>query len=309
MKLKNKLLLLVSAVLVTIIIVTGNFKNEQNETKGTSSIIDLEGNELEINNEVNKIISLAPSITSTLVSLQLEDKIIATDTFSESNDFPNLIQKFDMLSPDVEKIITLQPDVIFVSEMSRVGEEDPFKEVKKLGITVAYVPTPNSLEEIKENTLFIGKVTRLEEEATKIIKNFENKINEITTVIGNSNLEKRSVYFEISPSPDLYTFGEGVYLNEILELLNTRNIFEEEKSWIKITEEEVLSRNPQIIFTNTYLEDSVLEITNREGWEVIDAVKNNNVYKINEKNSSQANEFTILAIEEMANAIYPELFN
>ncbi len=273
-------------------------------------ITDLEGNDLTIPSEINTIISLAPSITKSLINLDLGNKIIATDTYSVSIDgLSEDIQIFDMLSPDIESIVSLQPDIIFVSGMSRVGGEDPFSQAKKLGISIAYVPTANSLAEIKESIIFVGKAVNKGDEGQKISQKFDDKINEIKTKIENENVEEKSAYFEISPSPNLYSFGEGVFLNEILEILNTKNIFAEQESWISVTEEEVLSRNPQVIFTNTFFEDPVSEIINRRGWESIDAVKNNQVYKVDSNNSSQSNEFVVLAIEEMAKSLYPEIFN
>lgn len=311
MKLKN---LLTIAICSLFLFGCGNSGNNVEDTKETIissvTITDLEGNNLVLPSEIDTIISLAPSITSSLVNLGLEDKIIAVDTYSlGTQGISEEIQAFDMLSPDIESIVSLQADIIFVSGMSKVGGEDPFSQVKELGTVITYIPTANSLEDIKNSIIFLGNATHKKDEAEKIVEEFEQKITEIKEKIENEGTENKTVYFEISPAPNLYSFGEGVFLNEIIVLLGGENIFGEEQSWISVTEEEVLARNPNVIFTNTYLEDPVTEILTRNGWGAIDAVKNNSVYRIDSNNSSQSNEFVILAIEEMAKSLYPEIFN
>ncbi len=290
------------------------YKEDKVEIKG-EVIIDRTGNEIFIPKEINSIISLAPSVTETLIDLGLGNKIVATDSFSAYEEGLNGdIQIFDMLSPDMEAIASLQADVLIASEISMATSDDPFAMVKELGTIVTYIPTPNSIKGIREDVLFLGEFTGTDERANEIINNFDERLNYITSKIdgayndGVSDNVILTTYFEISPAPELYTFGEGVFLNEILGILRAENIFAYQQSWIPVTEEEVFARNPKIIFTNTYLDDSVSEIKSRNGWDAIDAVKDNRVYKVDQQASSQPNEFVILAIEEMAYALYPTVF-
>ncbi len=287
---------------------------EQEEVKTEeaepTTVIDREGKEITIPVEVNSIVSLAPAITETLVNLGLGDKIVAIDTYSTmGTGMKEDIPAFDMMTPDIESILALQPDLILASGISLANSSDPFSVAKDMGITVSYIPSANSLDEIRENVLFLGAVTKTEDKAAKIVEDFDSRLELVESEVAKYEGEPRTVYFEISPAPDLYTFGEGVFLNEILELLGTENVFGEQQSWIPVTEEEVLSRNPQVIFTNTYIEDPVGEIIGRKGWENVEAVKTENVFYVDQKYSSQDNENVIMAIEQMATALYPEFMH
>lgn len=312
--------LAVSTALTLALVGCGSSENNTSNSNDTTNadskiemqrvVTDREGNVINVPNEVNSIVSLAPSITETLVDLGYGDKIVAVDNYSVGEDgIQEGIPSFDMMTPDLEGIVALQPDLIIASGISKANSEDPFKMAKDMGITVTYMPAANSIDEIKENVLFLGAITSADEKAQEIVDNFESEIQDIKTKVEALGEEQRTVYFEISPAPDLYSFGTGTFLNEALEILNGKNIFEEQQSWIPVTEEEVLARNPQVIFTNTYLDDPVTEIMNRPGWDVVDAVKNNDVYYVSQKYSSQDNEFVLIAIEEMAKAMYPEIFN
>ncbi len=277
------------------------------EEKVEVTVVDRMGNEIIVPEEVNSIVSLAPAITETLVDLGLGDKIVAIDTYSTIGEGMKAdLLTFDMMTPDVESIIALEPDLILASGISFANSEDPFKVAKDLGILVSYIPSANSLDEIRENVFFLGAVTKTEEKAEKIIENFDSQIAIFKSEAEKYTGEKRTVYFEISPAPDLYSFGQGVFLNEALALLGTENIFSDQESWVPVTEEEVIARNPDIIFTNTYVADPVNEILNRVGWENVEAVKNGNVFYIDQKYSSQDNENVTKAIEEMTIALYPD---
>ncbi len=281
----------------------------ESDTVEATTVVDREGKEITIPSEVNTIVSLAPSITETLVNLGLGDKIIGVDTYSTGVDGLNAdIASFDIMAPDVELLATLQPDIIFVSGISQSTEDDPLKPIKDLGTIVTYMPTSNTFQGIEEDILFLGTITNEKERAEEIVAKFQEDLASITEKLEGVVLEENTVYFEISPAPYLYSFGSGVFLNDALEMLHLENIFKEQEAWISITEEEILSRNPSIIFTNTYLEDAVTEVKGREGWDIINAVENDKVYKIDENKSSHANEFVVDAILEMAKAVYPDIF-
>ncbi|MFV0519409.1 MAG: ABC transporter substrate-binding protein [Lachnospirales bacterium] len=274
-----------------------------------TTIIDREGNEIEIPSEVNSIVSLAPGITETLVDLGIGEKIVGTDSYSyEVEGVEDDTMVFDILAPDIETLATLEPDLILVSGLSQEGSEDPLKALKELGITITYIPSSNSFDGIKEDILFLGDITRESERAEEIVVEFQSEIDNIVEKLENVESEDKKVYFEISPAPYLYTFGNGVFLQEMIDILHLENIFSEQESWVPVTEEEIFTRNPEIIFTNTYLENPVEEIYERVGWDVLDAVKNEKVYMVDTDTSSRPNEFVVEALKSMASSIYPEVF-
>ena len=81
---------------------------------------DRSGNDIVIPDEVNRIISMAPSTTRFLIDLGLADKIVAIDTNSYAyiEQLPTDVQQFDMMSPDNEALVALEPDIIFTSNIT-----------------------------------------------------------------------------------------------------------------------------------------------------------------------------------------------
>lgn len=309
---------LISIALILIIftsIFTGCSKDqgptieEPLEPIAPTTITDPAGNEITIPEEINSIISLAPSNTEILIELGYKDKIIAADTQTQTlgvlgDDLPYI----DLMSPDVEQIIALNPDILFVTEMSMVEGNNPFKPISDLGITVASFPSSQSIDQIYDDIMFISKVLKEESKGQKIVDNMKEKIASIKE-IGDTITEKKSVYFEIGAAPYMYSFGKGVFLNEMIEVIGATNALGDQESWISVSEEAVLAANPDVIITNVnYIETPIDEIKSRSGWESIKAIQNEDVYYVDNMKSSLPNHNIVIALEQMAKAVYPDKY-
>ena len=191
--------------------------------------------------------------------------------------------------------------------MSSQGGDDIFKSVRDAGICVAEIPTSNSIEDVKEDVRFTADCVGMPEEGAELVADMEKVIDEVNA-IGQNIEEKKTVLFEISPVPYLYSFGTGVYLNEMIELIGAQNVLADQEGWISVTEESAVSADPDVILTsdNFSNEDPVTEILGRTGWENVTAVKNGQVAYIDNAASSLPNHHIVDALKEMAKAIYPE---
>jgi iron complex transport system substrate-binding protein len=273
---------------------------------------DREGNPITLPDKIEKIITLGPSNTETVAGLGLADKIIAIDTYS--TDVPGLtagIPAFDMMAPDAEQITALQPDVIFVTGMAQVSGDDPYKPIKDAGICVIYIPSSSSIDGIKEDIKYYANVLDVKAKGDSIIKDMETKISDIKK-IGDTiaDGDKKSVYFEISAAPYMYSFGKGVFLNEMLDIIGVKNILADESGWVSVADETVLSKNPDVIMTTVnYVDNPTEEIKSRPGWDSIGAVANGEVYYIDTNSSNRPNQNIVKALEQIAKTVYPDKYN
>ena len=275
---------------------------------------DRAGNDIVLPEEVNTIISMAPSTTRFLIDLGLADKIVAIDTNSliYESELPDDVQQFDMMAPDNEALVALNPDIVFTSGMSNIGGDDAFQSVRDAGICVADIPTSTSFEEIDKDLEFIGMAVKEEAKAQELIAAFDETVAEIKKV-GDSITEKKTVLFMISlPSeeyPSVYTFGKGTYLDEMITAVGAENVTGDQSDWSSISEEEAIAMNPDVIITNVdYIDDVEKVIKSAAGWENVTAIKNDAVYCIDSTSSNQPNNHVVDALIQMAKLIYPEQF-
>ena len=296
------------AILTSLVLIFAVGCSSSNEEQ---NVTDREGNEVTIPTNIERIISTAPSNTEVLVGLGVGDKLIAVDTYSEGIEgLSEDVAKMDLNTPDAEAIIELDPDLIIASGYNQSGSsDDPYKSVVEAGIPVVYVPSSESIDGIYKDIEFIASVVNKEEKGEEIISNMKSEIAKYEE-LGKTVKETKKVYFEIGPAPTLYSLGNSTFLNEMIEIIGAENIFKDQESWISPTEESVIDANPDVILTTVnYVDDATGEILARDGWEEITAIKNKDVYYIDSNSASRPSQNIIKALDEMAKAVYPDVFN
>lgn len=272
---------------------------------------DPAGNAITLPETINSVVVMAPSIAETLMDLGCTDKIKAIDTQTQAYAYADLsadLPAFDMMTPDTEKMAALKPDVVFVSGMSSMDGTNPFEPLQKLGICVVCIPSADSIDGIKSDIRFLAACMGKTAEGEKIVTDLESELKKISD-IGASVTDKKTVYFEIAAAPSAYSFGSGTFLNEMIELIGAKNVFADQQSWISVDNESAIAANPDVILTNVnYIDDPVSEILSRAGWDKVTAVVNKNVYYIDNQSSSLPNEHIVKALQQMAAAVYPDLY-
>lgn len=300
---KKRILTLITTLLVVMLAMAGCSQKEK-------LVKDREGNDFKVPQKINRIVSTAPSNTEILVELGLADKLVAVDKYSA--DIPGLpknIKLIDFSNPDPEAIVSLNPDMIIASGHNKTGKsEDPFKVVKDAGISVAYIPSSDSIKGIYDDIMFISDITGTQDKGKKIVDNMKAQVEEVEK-IGKSIKGKKKVYFEIGPAPNLYSFGNKTFLNEMIELVGGENIFKDQDGWISPSAESIIEKNPDVIITNVnYVPDAVKEIKNREGWQNIAAIKNGQVYLADANTTSRPSQNITKALNQMAEYINPDAY-
>jgi len=272
-------------------------------------VYDRAGLRAEISADIQRIVSISPAITFILIDLGLSDKIIALDTNSAEMLYPDMqdLPALQMMNPNIESIAMLQPDLILASSITLVGDvaNDPFTQLRAMGVGVAYIPASPTVAAIEDDIRFIAKITGQSEAGERLVEIMKHEILRITSAVAELSTEPISIYFEISPAPFMYSFGSGVYLNEMLELIGGRNIFADVDGWLVVENESVVSANPSVIFTDVnFTDDPVGEILSRPGWDAVSAVANRRVYFIDNSYTSHPNHRITRGMAQMASLLH-----
>lgn len=277
------------------------------KTEVTLPTKDRSGKEITLPKEATKIISLVPSTTEVIEDLGKTDQLIAVDTQSSTmmTDLKKLPQ-MDMMAVDAEKLIALKPQIVYVNDINLASSESVWKQVEDAGITVVNIPTSTSIKAIKEDIQFIADSLSEHEKGQKLIKTMDQEIDEVAK-IGKTIKKPKTVLFEVAALPDIYSFGNGTFLNEMIETIGAKNVLANEKGWLPVTEEAAIAAKPEVILTNVnYMKDPAKEILARKNWENVPAVQNKEVFEIDNMSSSLPNNHITKALKQMAKAVYPE---
>lgn len=223
--------------------------------------------------KVNKpvIISLPNAATEIICLLGMADNIVA---ISSNCDYPPEIMDRQRIgrafgSVNIEAVLSLKPDIIFCSQSHASLFE-------KFGIKTFVVSTSN-FNEVSELIINIGKKLDKETEARVITENMQNRIDKILQQQKEFST-KPKVYFESGRVPGK-SRGKGSLTHDLIELAGGINIAGyADGSFPVLSNEFIIKKNPDLIILEEY-GFSIDEVKQRPGWEKINAVKNNKIYR------------------------------
>jgi iron complex transport system substrate-binding protein len=240
----------------------------------------------------------------------MADKLVAVDRYSAIiPGLPADLLHLDFSFPDAEVILGLKPDIIIANgHNTTVSGNDPFRLLREMKIPVAYISMSRSIDDIYEDIAFIADLLEVKEKGAELVQSMKTRVDEIAQVAALAQT-KRSVYFEISAMPEMYTFGKGSFIDDMITTIGARNIFHDDSWILSPSAEAIIERNPDVILTNVdYIDDPIGELKSRPGFDHINAVKYNRIYRIDTDSSVRPSARIIPALEQMARAVYPEIF-
>ena len=201
-------------------------------------------------------------------------------------------------------------DVLLVSSLSLYDQEAPYQPLIDAGVCVICVPTSESIDGVKSDIAFLAAALSANDAGETLLDELTAELDELAAIAATIPAEERkSVYFEISAAPYMYSTGGGTYLDEMISLIGAENILSSETGWVSVEGETVVAADPDVIFTNVnYLDDPIAEILGRDGWAGVTAIINGDVYYIDNMASSLPNQNIVIALRQMAAALYPDYF-
>ncbi|MER2113263.1 MAG: ABC transporter substrate-binding protein [Solibacillus isronensis] len=284
-------------------------KEEQATSKNDGApytVVDDRGVEVTFDEVPETIISLQPSNTEILFELGVGEQIIGATEFDT---YPEAAQEIERVSTstviNAERILELDPDVVVAYT---IGEEAQIAQLEDAGLKVFVIASAATFDDVYSDIIQLSEVMGVEHKGEEVVADIKAQIETVQEKTATIDTKKKA-YYEVSPAPDLWTTGSSTFQQEIMNHANVENIFADQTSWISVTEEDVITRNPEIIITPaTYMENAVEEILGRTGWDKIQAVTEKAVYLVDGDIMSRPGPRIGEAVEIMAQSVYPELF-
>ena len=272
-------------LIISMFIISCAKKNDENAKKGE-------------NKKYNRIVVLDPATVEMIYMLGAEDKIVGVANLERSKVWPEeKVAKLEsvgtFIKPSLERIITLKPDLVITSALT---DDNLNNGLKSNNIESKRIQA-NSIEEIFTNFMEVAKMLGKENEANKIIAEKRAKLEEIKKMAA---INKKGL-FVMSASP-LMVFGNDNLPNDIMKLLNIKNIAENQKGRNPIvTPEFIMKENPDIIIT--LLPNPAQIVATNPQLKNVNAIKNNKFIVVNSSQILRGSPRTIDQIEEIAKAV------
>ncbi|MBF8436161.1 cobalamin-binding protein [Halanaerobiaceae bacterium Z-7014] len=264
------------------------------------------GNEIEITEEPETIISLSPSTTEMLFAIDLEDRLVGVTTYC---DYPEEVSKIDTVGsisePNIEVIIDKDPDLIVTAGITSV---DIINRLQDLGLTVVGFEA-NDIQEVFSNFENLGLVTGKTDQADQVVNDMETRMDKILELV-ESQEERPEVFYEIWNEP-ITTAGGDTFIDNMIELAGGINLGAEiDAGWPQIGMETLIDLDPEVYISTPHsAEHQVTEekILGRDNFEVLTAVENERVHVIDQDIISRPSPRLIDGLRGLAISIHPEL--
>jgi iron complex transport system substrate-binding protein len=274
------------------------------------TIKDVTDNEITLEEAPKAIVSMIPSNTEILYALGLEEKVVGVSDYDNYPEEVATKEKIGGQEFNVEKIISLNPDLVLAHESGLGVGDAGIKQLRDAGINVYVVKTAVNFEEVYETMATIGQATGMTKEADEMVQTMKDEVTAIQEKASSIETKKK-VFVEVSPAPEIYTGGNNTFVNEMIVMLNAENIAADQEGWIMMDPEEIVKRNPDVILTTygNYVPNATEQVLTREGFGTVTAVKNKAVIDVDADTTSRQGPRLTEGLSELAKAIHPEVFS
>ncbi|MFN0280304.1 MAG: ABC transporter substrate-binding protein [Pyrinomonadaceae bacterium] len=261
--------------------------------------------------KINRVVSLAPSVTEMVFAAGGGDRLVGVTTFCNYPEEANAIAKIgDTMNPNMESIVALKPDIVLVSTASQI--EAFTKTLEANGIAI-YVTNPLRLTGVYHNLKQFGIMFDTYEMSRQVVDKLMDRESEVRSICDTiptgddehePSVQPVRVFVQISKEP-LFTIGATSFLTELIRNAggssSTGNV---ETAYPKLSKETALALQPEAII----LSDSPDNQEPNEVFKNSPAVKNGRVYKVNADLLSRPGPRLVDALEQIAVFLHPDKF-
>lgn len=227
-------------LLVAVIVSAGIYavKHAQN-TVGDSKVTNT--------HKINRIVSLAPSVTETIFALGGDDKLVGVTRYC---DYPPAAKGKSSIGgyidPDFEAIFRLRPDLVIVT----IENRDTIAKLKSFGLKTLVVDQ-NNIAGILSSITLIGDAISKQQRASEIVSGINSRI--VTIKLKVKGLARPSVLLSMGRAmggdiTEVYAAGKGNLYDEIIGIAGGINAFDSKVAMTPALSGEGITRlNPDII--------------------------------------------------------------
>tara|TARA_B100001013_G_scaffold142161_1_gene83959 strand:- start:119 stop:1021 length:903 start_codon:yes stop_codon:yes gene_type:complete len=193
-----------------------------------------------------RIVSIVPAVTEMLFEIGAGEQVVGISSFaSYPNDIKSLPRVGALLDPNIERILSLKPDLVVMHN----SQTDAIEQMRRGGIEV-FLYRHGGISDATEMLRHLGRRTGRTIKAMMVAKQVETKLQSIRTRV--SKYPKPKVLLVLGREPDtirnVYASGGIGFLNDMVTAAGGINVFAHIQSEaVRPTAEGVLAASPDVI--------------------------------------------------------------
>jgi iron complex transport system substrate-binding protein len=276
----------------------------------TLTVTDGLGREVKLDGPAQRIVSLAPSNTEILFAIGAGDQVVGRDEFA---DYPEEAKSIESIGGsfgeyNAEAIVALKPDLVMAAE---IHPPELVKQLEDLGLTVYYLKNPLTLEEMYGNLEIVGQLTG--HDVTALVDSLRARVAAVDEKLAPIS-SRPTVFYEIDASDPSkpYTYGPGTFGDLLITRAGGANLATVAgitDPYPQVSLEQIVATNPNLIVLGDSNFGTTAEaVKTRAGWDVLDAVKNDQIFPFDDNLVSRPGPRLVGGLEQLAKLLHPDLF-
>lgn len=269
---------------------------DQDRNKG-SFIQDVLGRIVEVPTvKPLRVVSLSPGNTEIIFAIGAGDRLVGVTTYC---DYPEAAKRLPkaggFLDPDVEKIILMEPNIVFTSgQMQR----KTIQSLERAGITVVAVE-PQNMNEVIKAVRLIGRLLHEPGQSEQVAVQLENRLKAVQAM-GASHVRQK-VFIEIWDIPML-TAGAKSYISDIVTQAGGINVAGDRQTDYSPCDYEALyTYNPDTyLVVRNGMAGKESRIVSKDEIADLSAIKNKQVYYVSDDYLARPGPRSFAALEQIA---------
>jgi len=269
-----------------------------------ATLIDMVGREVELHEPPRRIISLAPSLTEILYALGAGDAVVGVTDYATYP--PEVEIKPSVgggINPNLEVIVALKPDLIFVS--ADANRWDTITQLEQLQIPVFGVK-PVGVEGVFVSIAKVGEVVGRRQEAGRLIADMRRRMATVSEKV--QDLPRPEVLYVVWIDP-LIVAGRGTVINGLIDVAGGANVVRT-PGFSRYSLEQVVVHEPDVIILA--LDGGVPEdrevLRRLPGWREMRAVREGGVRVIDANLINRPGPRIVEAVELLGHLLHPGAF-
>ena len=215
-------------------------------------------------------------------------------------------------SRTVEAILSLNPDLVVMPDW--IGM-DLVNGLRAAGVPVYVFKTPESLTDIQDTIRKIAEAVDANKQGDELISAMQKKLEIVQQITKKVPSDKKQT---IIPLSLMGSFGgKGTTFDDMCNYANVTNGVSAAGVVKKsaIAKEMIVKMDPDVFIIPTWdfeesgkAENFIKEIKSDPAFTTVKAIKNNRLVKVHDAYLYAASQYAANAVEEIAQAAYPEYF-
>ncbi|HSI89225.1 MAG TPA: cobalamin-binding protein [Pyrinomonadaceae bacterium] len=209
----------------------------------TRTVKDGLGKDVALPERVERAISLAPSITEMVFAAGAGDRLVGVTSYC---DFPAEAASIDKVgdtqSPNIERIISLQPDVVLVSTASQLEAFTSTLESQNIAV---FVIATNSVDDVMADLVRLGEIFNTKGRAADLAASLQSRLEAVSK--RDHGRASPRVFVQISKDP-LVTVGRDSFITDAVSRAGGDSVTAAVSSGYPVlSKETALAYDPDII--------------------------------------------------------------